>query len=86
MSSNLDGCSVIIPDVENSHKTFDPILVGLRGKPTQQNPDHVTTEYVDIPRDFLAFHSYVTPIADVMFVNNIPFFNYHVSWYQICDC
>ena len=32
VNSNLDDCPVIIPDVENSRKIFDPILGGVHGK------------------------------------------------------
>ena len=33
----------------------------------------MNTDYVAIPRDFLALHRFVSLVADVMFVNNIPF-------------
>ena len=73
VSRNLDSFHVTILYVENSHKIFRPILGGVSGNNTRQNPEHVTTDYVDIPRDFLALHKYVNLVADVMFVNNIPF-------------
>ena len=38
-----------------------------------ENPDHVTTDYVAIPRIFLELHKYVTLVADGMFVNNTNF-------------
>ncbi len=30
-------------------------------------------DYVEIPRDFVDMHKYVTLVADVMFVNGLPF-------------
>ena len=33
----------------------------------------MTTDYVAIPKYFLGFHKYVTPVADVMFFNNVPY-------------
>ena len=50
--SNLDDCTITIPDVDNTRKSFGPILGGVRGKTTQQNTEHVTTDYVVIPKDF----------------------------------
>ncbi len=36
-------------------------------------PEHVRADYVKIPRDFIELHKYVTIVADVMFVNGLPF-------------
>jgi hypothetical protein len=36
-------------------------------------PEHVCIEYVQIPRDFVKLHKYVTLVADAMFVNGLPF-------------
>ena len=69
----MNYCPATITDVDNACKCFGPILGGVRGKTTRQNPEHVTTDYVDIPKDFLALHKYMTLVADVMLVNNIPF-------------
>ena len=33
----------------------------------------MTTDYVAIPKYFLGFHKYVTPVADVMFFKNAPY-------------
>ena len=71
-SINLTDCPVTIPDVHNAHKIFGPILGRTRGKTVRQKPEHVTTDYVAITRYFLAFHRFVSLVADVMFVKNIP--------------
>ena len=42
----------------------------------KKNPEkqrHVTKDYVDIYKYFLAFHKYMTLVADIMFVNSITF-------------
>ena len=73
MSSNLTDCPVTIPDVNNAHKIFGPILGGTRRKTVRQKPEHVTTDYIAIPGDFLVLHSFIYLVADVMYFNNIPF-------------
>ena len=30
-------------------------------------------DYIDVPRDFLKLHNFVTLMADIMFVNGAPF-------------
>ena len=71
--SNLEDYPVTIPDMDNARKIFSTILGGVRGKTTRQNPYHVTTDYVAIPKDFLALHKYVTLVANIILVNNVPF-------------
>ncbi len=36
-------------------------------------PEHVRIEYVQISWDFVELHKYVTLVADVKFVNGLPF-------------
>ena len=50
--SNLENCSVTIPDVDNACKNFGPILGGVRGKTTPKNPNHFTKYCVAIPKYF----------------------------------
>ena len=50
-----------------------PDIAGVRGKTVWRVPKHVITDYVAIPQDFIMLHIYVTLVADVMFVNSIPF-------------
>ncbi len=70
----LANCPVATSDVQNAHTIFGPDLAGLRGKTVRRKPEHVVTDYVAIPRDFLARHHNVTLTGDVMFVNGLPFF------------
>lgn len=65
---------VAVTDVQNANHIFGPDIAGLRGKTVRRPPDHVATDYVQIPRDFLDRHRNVTLTADLMFVNGLPFF------------
>ncbi len=40
---------------------------------TRTKPEWVRVEYVQIPWDFVQLHKYLTLVADVMFVNGLPF-------------
>jgi hypothetical protein len=35
--------------------------------------EHVRVDYVKIPQDFVEMHKYVMIVADLMFVNGLPF-------------
>ena len=69
----IANCPVTVSDVQHANQIFGPDLAGLRGKTVRRKPDHVTIDYVEVPRDFLDRHRNVTLTADVMFVNGLPF-------------
>ncbi len=46
----------------NANRIFGPDLA-----------QHVRVDYLEIPRDIIDMHKYVTLVADVMFVNGLPF-------------
>ena len=69
----LTNCPVTVQDIDNANRIFGPDLANLRGKTTRTKPERVRVEYVQIPRDFVQLHKYVTLVADVMFVNGLPF-------------
>jgi hypothetical protein len=69
----ITNCPVTVQDVENANRIFSPDLANLRGKMIRTKPEHVRIEYVQIPRDFVELHKYVTLVVDVMFVNGLPF-------------
>ena len=70
----LDDMPVAPHDLRNAKAIFGgPDIAGVRGETTRRALERVITDYVAIPRDFLKLHTHVTLIADVMFVNNIPF-------------
>jgi hypothetical protein len=69
----IANCPVTVRNIQNAHRNFCPDLANLRGKTTRTNPKHVRADYVKIPRDFIELHKYVTIVAEVMFVNGLPF-------------
>ena len=68
----IANCPVTVQDVHNANRIFGPALANLRGKTTEKK-EHVRVDYVKIPRDLVNMHTYVTLVADVMFVNDLPF-------------
>ena len=69
----IKDCPVTNEDVVNAHNIFGPDLINIRGKTVRRKPDRVVTDYVEIPKDFFTRHNHVTLVADIMFVNGIPF-------------
>jgi hypothetical protein len=60
-------------DITNACAIFSPNLANIRGKTVRRKPERVWMDYVDIPRAILDMHLHVTLVADVMFVNGVPF-------------
>ncbi len=69
----LANCPITVQDVNNAHYIHGRDLANIRGKMTRRKPEHVQVDYVQIPRDFVNMHKYVTLAADVMFMNGLPF-------------
>jgi hypothetical protein len=69
----LTNCPIIVHNADNTNQIFGPNLANLRGKITRAKPDHVRVECARTPTDFIQLHKYVTLVADVMFVNRLPF-------------
>ena len=67
----LTNFPVTVWDVDNAKQIFGPDLANLRGKTTRTKPERVWVKYVQIPRDFVQLHKYVTLVADIMFVNDL---------------
>jgi hypothetical protein len=70
----ITNCPVTVQDVENANPIFGLDLTNLRGKAIRTKPEHVRIEYVQISWDFVELHKYVMLVADIMFVNGLPFF------------
>ncbi len=69
----ITDCPVTVQDVENANCIFGLDLANFRGKTIRTKLEHVRIEYVQIPWDFVELHKNVTLVADVMFVNGLPF-------------
>jgi hypothetical protein len=69
----LKDCPITNSDIINAHKIFGPDLANLRGEMVRRKPRHVNTELVDIPQALVDNKKNVTLVADVMFVNGVPF-------------
>ena len=69
----LKDCPITNSDIITAHKIFGPDLANLRGKMVRRKPKHVNTDLVDIPQALVDHQKNVTLVADVMFVNGVPF-------------
>jgi hypothetical protein len=69
----INNCPVTVHDIKNATRIFGPDLANLGGKTTRTKPERVRVKIVQIPWDFVQLHKYVTLVADVMFVNGLPF-------------
>ena len=69
----IDHCPISITDIKNAHRIFGPDLAGIRGKTVRKTPERVEAEIVAVPRNLVESYKYCTLVADVMFVNGIPF-------------
>jgi hypothetical protein len=71
--NQLKNCPLTHNKVKNALTIYGHDLANTRGKTVWCQPDHVVTDYVEIPVDILSFNRNVTHVGDVMFVNSIPF-------------
>jgi len=69
----LKDCPISNADIINANRIFGPDLANIRGKKVRRKPEHVNTEIVEIPKHILEIQKSVTLVADVMFVNKVPF-------------
>ena len=67
-------CPISSKDVDNANKIFGPSLPIVKGKERRGKPDRVDPEYISIPQQVLELNKFLTLVADVMFVNGLPFF------------
>jgi hypothetical protein len=69
----IANCPATMQDVYNANRIFGPDLANLRGKTTRIKPEHIRVDNVKIVRYFIKMHKYMTLVADVLFVNRLPF-------------
>jgi hypothetical protein len=58
---------------KNANQIFGPDLANLRGKMIRYKLEHVRVDYMKTPWEFAKMHKYVMIVADMMFVNGLPF-------------
>eukprot|EP00957_Ditylum_brightwellii_P058210 4414398-Ditylum_brightwellii.AAC.1 len=70
----LDNCPIVASDITNDQTIFGSNRPGLQRKTIRQRLERIEPKYLGIPRDFYRLHHFVTPTADVMFVDGLAFF------------
>jgi hypothetical protein len=69
----LKDCPVTNDSICNAHNIYGLDLASIRGKTVEWKPERMVMDYVKIPKKFLSIHGRITLVADIMFVNSIPF-------------
>ena len=67
-------CPVSSKDITNANNIFGPSLPIIKGKQVRKKPSRVEPQYISIPAQVMELNKFVTLVADVMFVNGLPFF------------
>ena len=68
------NCPVTTDDVDRANTIYGPSIATLKGKTTRTKSKPVVTDYVDIPIAVLDSNKDITLSADILFVNQIPFY------------
>ncbi len=71
--NQLKNCPITHDDINVAHMIEGCDLANTRGKMVRHKLERVDMDYVEIPQELLLFHCNVTLVADVMFVNSVPF-------------
>jgi hypothetical protein len=69
----LKDCPATNNNIHNAHNIYGPDLASIRGKTVRRKPECRVRDYLEIPTRILAIHGRVTLVANIMFVNSIPF-------------
>eukprot|EP00984_Skeletonema_dohrnii_P033562 scaffold30483_cov78-Skeletonema_dohrnii-CCMP3373.AAC.1 len=67
-------CPVSSKDITNANRIFGPSLPIVKGKTVRKRPSRVEPQFISIPAQVMELNKFVTLVADVMFVNGLPFF------------
>ena len=71
--NQIQKCPIISKGITSAKVIFGPYLVEVRGKTVRRKPKRVDSDSVQISRGFQLLHTSVTLVANVLFVNGIPF-------------
>ena len=67
-------CPVTVDDVDRANTVYGPRIKNLKSKTTRTKSKPVVTDYVDVPPAVLDSNKDTTLLADIIFVNPIPFY------------
>ena len=73
-SNQIKDCPVTVQDINIATKVWGKDVAALKGKTTRCKPLPVATNLVKIPKELLKLHKEVFLMADIFFINKIPFF------------
>jgi hypothetical protein len=73
-SNQISDCPVTARDVDTANIIWGENIAALKGKTTRKKPIHVARDFVEVPKELLKLHKEVILMADIFFVNKIPFF------------
>jgi hypothetical protein len=71
--NQLKNCPITHDDIKVAHMIYGRDLANTRGKMVRHKLERVDTHCVEIPQELLSFHCNMPLVADVMFVNSVPF-------------
>ena len=69
----LRNCPVKVEDITNADKIYGPSVAALKGKTTIPKTPVVRQDIIAIPPIIRNHHNQVDVVADLMFVNQVPF-------------
>ena len=73
-SNQIKDCPVTVQDIDVATKIWGKDVAALKGKTTRCKPLPVARNLVKIPKELLKLHKEVFLMADIFFINKIPFF------------
>ena len=73
-SHQIKDSPVTVQDVEVAISIWGKNISALKGKMTRKKSIPVSRDYVKVPKELLKLHQEVFMMADIFFVNKIPFF------------
>ena len=85
VSSNMImNCLISGSNVTNAGAIFGPDLASVQGETGRQSPVPVVTKYVVVPCALVETNRIITLVADVFFVDGMPFLLMVAQRLQVC--
>ncbi len=69
----VNNCPVTLDAIRVADHVFEPDVASLQGKMTRRTPGHVDPAYVEIPPKIISRNLNVVVVANLMFINGLPF-------------